>query len=79
MSPYVGLPPSKKGLILGRLRPISRLIVKVTLIYMIQLQMVFLVTTLGIYCYMYSETLLWGPWDHENYLVISGFSLYQGK
>ena len=20
-----------------------------------------------------------GPWDHENYLVISGFSLYQGK
>ena len=19
-----------------------------------------------------------GPWDHENYLVISGFSLYQG-
>ena len=25
-------------------------------------------------------TLLYqGPWDHENYLVISGFSLYQGK
>ena len=20
-----------------------------------------------------------GPWDHENFLVISGFSLYQGK
>ena len=20
-----------------------------------------------------------GPWDHKNYLVISGFSLYQGK
>ena len=20
-----------------------------------------------------------GPWDHENYLVITGFSLYQGK
>ena len=20
-----------------------------------------------------------GPWDHENYLVISGLSLYQGK
>ena len=29
---------------------------------------------------VYSGTsLLRGPWDHENYLVISGFSLYQGK
>ena len=27
----------------------------------------------------YSGTSLQrGPWDHENYLVISGFSLYQG-
>ena len=25
------------------------------------------------------EPLYQGPWDHENYLVISGFSLYQGK
>ena len=29
---------------------------------------------------MYSGTSLYrGPWDHEYYLVISGFSLYQGK
>ena len=29
---------------------------------------------------LYSGTSLQrGPWDHENYLVISGFSLYQGK
>ena len=29
---------------------------------------------------MYSGTLLYrGPWDHKNCLVISGFSLYQGK
>ena len=29
---------------------------------------------------LYSGTSLYrGPWDHENYLVISGFSLYQGK
>ena len=29
---------------------------------------------------MYSGTSLErGPWDYENYLVISGFSLYQGK
>ena len=28
----------------------------------------------------YSGTSLkQGPWDHENYLVISGFSLYQGR
>ena len=25
------------------------------------------------------EPLYKDPWDHENYLVISGFSLYQGK
>ena len=28
----------------------------------------------------YSGTSLWrGPWEHENYLVISGFSLYHSK
>ena len=27
---------------------------------------------------IYSRTSLRGPWDHENYLLISGFSLFKG-
>ena len=41
----------------------------------------FTMETFKDYIKLYSGTSLRndGPWDHENYLVISGFSLYQGK